>query len=76
MRTIITLFIVLGWFWSANAQTNPLSNQAFSEALDQLDEEFSDINRMRLAEEMVDKNYLSTNQPVSYTHLRAHGDRG
>ncbi|MGH1338557.1 MAG: DUF4476 domain-containing protein [Aureispira sp.] len=62
MRTTITLLLFLGLSWTTIAQTSPMSNQAFSEALEQLEDEFSATNRLRLAEELVDRNYLSTHQ--------------
>lgn len=66
MKAITTFLLIIGLFWTAFAQPSttiaPMSQQAFSQALADVQEQFSDRDKIKGAEEIIDNNYLLANQ--------------
>lgn len=66
MKSITTFLFIVGLFWTALAQPSvtiaPMSQEAFSQAMRQLEELFSEKDKAKLAEGIIDNNYLLANQ--------------
>lgn len=60
MKAIITFLFLIGLSWMSHAQNYPvpMSNQAFSQVLADLEAEAFDNDRISLAELVIDNNYL------------------
>ncbi|MFK7796515.1 MAG: DUF4476 domain-containing protein [Aureispira sp.] len=64
MKITITFLLILFWSLTVVAQntSTPMSEQAFVKSMEQLEEEFSDLEKMELAEKMLNENHLSAAQ--------------
>lgn len=64
MKTTTTFLLILFWSLTVVAQNTPtpISEQAFVTSMEQLEEEFSDLEKMELAEKMLNENHLSAAQ--------------